>query len=164
MIFLGFAENSIQLVPDGTLFLHIAIILVMVFVLDHTLFKPINRILEEREKRTRGRSGEARDILLRVEESTANYERSLREARAEGYRLMEQVREEAMHERQKVLDSIREEVNRSIMEQKEAIAAQTEDARAVLGSDAMRIGREIGERILHRPISEAATTGLGSPA
>jgi F-type H+-transporting ATPase subunit b len=164
MIFLGFAENSIQLVPDGTLFLHIAIILVMVFVLDHTLFKPINRILGEREKRTRGRSGEARDILLRVEESTANYERALREARSEGYRLMEQVHEEAMRERQNVLDTIREEVNSSIMEQKEAITAQTEEARATLGSDALRMGREIGERILHRPISEAAATGLGSPA
>ena len=30
MIALAFAENSIQLVPDGTLILHIAIILVMV--------------------------------------------------------------------------------------------------------------------------------------
>ena len=68
MIFLAFAENSIQLVPDGTLFLHIAIILIMVFVLNRTLFKPINRILDERERRTRGRSGEAHDILQRVEE------------------------------------------------------------------------------------------------
>jgi len=43
---LGFAENSIQLVPDGTLLLHILIILVMVYVLNATLFKPINRILQ----------------------------------------------------------------------------------------------------------------------
>jgi F-type H+-transporting ATPase subunit b len=164
MIFLGFAENSIQLVPDGTLFFHIAIILVMVFVLNRTLFKPINRILEEREKRTRGRSGEARGILQRVEESTANYERTLREARAEGYRLMEQVRAEAMRERQLVLDGVREEVDRLIVAEKEAIAAQIKEARASLASDAMKIAREIGERILHRPISEAAVTGLGSPA
>ncbi len=73
MIVLAFAENSIQLVPDGTLFLHIAIILLMVFVLNQTLFKPINRILEERERRTRGRSGEAREILQRVEDATTNY-------------------------------------------------------------------------------------------
>ena len=164
MTFLGFAENSIQLVPDGTLFFHIALILVMVFVLNRTLFKPINRILEEREKRTRGRSGEARGILERVEEKTTNYERALREARAEGYRLMEQVRAEAMRERQALLDTIRAEVERLITEQKEAIRAQTEDARAVLGSDARRLAREIGERILHRPISEATVTGLRPPA
>jgi F-type H+-transporting ATPase subunit b len=163
MIFLGFAENSIQLVPDGTLFLHIALILVMVFVLNATLFKPINRILEEREKRTGGRSGEARDILRRVEEKTADYEHSLREARAEGYRLMEQVRAEAMLERQSMLNLIREEVEGLITEQKEALAAQTEEARATLGSEAQRFAREIGERILHRPISEAAASELGSP-
>ena len=90
MTFVAFAENSIQLVPDGTLFLHIAIILMMVFVLNATLFKPINRILEERERRTRGRSGEAHDILQRVEEKLTHYERALRDARADGYRLMEQ--------------------------------------------------------------------------
>ena len=163
MIFLGFAENSIQLVPDGTLFLHIALILLMVFVLNATLFKPINRILEERERRTRGRSGQARDILQRVEESTANYERALREARAEGYRLMEQVRAEAMRERQLVINTLREDVERSITEQKEVLATQTQIARTTLGSDAQRIAKEIGERILHRPISESATTGLGSP-
>ena len=84
MTFVAFAENSIQLVPDGTLFLHIIIILIMVFVLNATLFKPINRILEERERRTRGRSGEAHDILQRVEEKVTQYERTLREARSEG--------------------------------------------------------------------------------
>src|ERR671916_1545868 len=100
MTLLAFAENSIQLVPDGTLFLHIIIILVMVFVLNATLFKPINRILEERERRTRGRSGEAKGIIRDVEDKLASYERALREARSEGYRLMEQVRAEAMRERQ----------------------------------------------------------------
>src|SRR5918911_512342 len=100
MIFLGFAENSIQLVPDGTLFLHIGLILVMVFILNATLFKPINHILEEREKRTGGRSGQARDILRRVEEKLRHYENALREERAEEYRLMQQVRAEAMRKRQ----------------------------------------------------------------
>src|SRR4051794_37190931 len=107
MISLAFAENSIQLVPDGTLFLHIAIILVMVFVLNATLFKPINRILEEREKRTHGRSGEANDILRRVEEKIAHYEQTLRKTRAEGYRLMEQERAVAMNERQAKLNTVR---------------------------------------------------------
>src|SRR5207244_13444608 len=66
---LGFAENSIQLVPDGTLILHIVIILVMVYVLNATLYKPINQILESREKRTRGRLTEAQEI--RSEEHTS---------------------------------------------------------------------------------------------
>lgn len=164
MIFLAFAENSIQLVPDGTLFLHIAIILVMVFVLNQTLFKPINRILEERERRTRGRSGEARDILQRVEAATTNYERSLREARTEGYRLMEHERAEAMSERQIKLNTLREEIGRTVEEEKELIRRQTEEARQTLEAEARSIAVEIGSQILHRPIGSVSPSGLGSGA
>ena len=77
---LGFAENSIQLVPDGTLLLHILIILVMIFVLNATLYKPINRILEAREKRTKGRLSEAEEIINSVNEKLSDYERQLRQA------------------------------------------------------------------------------------
>jgi F-type H+-transporting ATPase subunit b len=162
MIFLAFAENSIQLVPDGTLFLHIAIILLMVFVLNQTLFKPINRILEERERRTRGRSGEARDILQRVEEATTNYERTLREARAEGYRLMERERAEAMSERQIKINTLREEINRTVEEERDLIRNQVEEARQTLDVDARSIAAEIGSQILHRPVGGISPSGLSS--
>ena len=161
MIFLCFAENSIQLVPDGTLFVHIALILVMVAVLNATLFKPINRILEERERRTRGRSGDAREILLDVEEKMSLYERTLREARSEGYRLMEQERATAMRERQIKLDAVREEIGRSIAEQKEAIDAQVESARTTLKANSVQIAAELGAHILHRPLSSSVVQGLG---
>jgi F-type H+-transporting ATPase subunit b len=164
MISLAFAENSIQLVPDGTLFLHIAIILVMVFVLNATLFKPINRILEEREKRTRGRSGEAGDILRSVEEKLAHYEQTLRKTRAEGYRLMEQERAAAVNERQSKISALREEINRSVVEQKEAIHAQAEEARVTLDLEARRLAAEIGAQILHRPISDTVTRNFGLSA
>ena len=95
-MFLALADNSIQLVPDGTLFLHIVLIILMVFILNITLFRPINKVLEERERRTRGRSGEAQDILSRVESGLRQYETSLREARLEGYHLLEAQRAEGI--------------------------------------------------------------------
>ena len=161
MTFLGFAENTIQLVPDGTLFLHIAIILLMVFVLNATLFKPVNRILAERERRTRGRSSEAQEILQRVEQNVTRYERTLREARAEGYRLMEKERAAAMNERQARLGAVREEINLSVEEQKQSIHQQVEEARSTLELEARRLAADIGSQILHRPISEAVTKSLG---
>jgi F-type H+-transporting ATPase subunit b len=164
MILLAFAENSIQLVPDGTLFIHIALILVMVFVLNATLFKAINRILEERERRTRGQLDEARDTLRRVDERMNTYERSLREARAEGYRLMEQVRAEAMRERQERLNSVRGEIESSVAKEKESVQAQASTARATLDEDAARIAAEISSHILHRPLNDTSTTGLDSRA
>ena len=80
MVLLVLAENSIQLVPDGTLLMHLIIIFVMVAALNLTLFKPINRILQERDLQTRGRMTEAQTTLARVAEEMARYQQKLREA------------------------------------------------------------------------------------
>ncbi|HEX5705071.1 MAG TPA: ATP synthase F0 subunit B [Pyrinomonadaceae bacterium] len=149
---LGFAENSIQLVPDGTLILHVIIILVMVWILNKTLYKPINRILEAREKRTHGRMSEAQEILTDVSEKVSNYERQLRQARAEGYALAEQERTAAMQERQGKLNEMRQQLSESIAQEKQTIKTQVEEARVTLDSESRRIAREIGERVLDRPV------------
>src|SRR5258707_5024710 len=139
---LGFAENSIQLVPDGTLLLHILIVLVMVYVLNATLFKPINRILEAREKRTRGRLSEAEEILRSVSEKLLQYERSLRQARGEAYSFAEHERAGAMQERQVKLNEMRQQLAEAIAKEKEAIQRQAEDARGLLETESRRIALE----------------------
>lgn len=153
MILLAFAESSIQLVPDGTLFLHIAIIFLMIFVLNSLLFKPINSVLDRRARDTKGRSGEAQSTLKDVERSLSEYESRLREARARGYALMEQQRAAALSERQRQVAAIRQEVERSVGEEKRSIAAQTEEARRNLDQDARRAAAEISRRVLGRPVS-----------
>ena len=149
---LGFAENSIQLVPDGTLILHVIIILVMVWLLNVTLYKPINRILEAREKRTRGRMSEAQEILHDVSEKVSNYERQLRQARTEAYALSEQERTAAMQERQGKLNEMRQELSESIAQEKQAIEKQADEARAGLEAESRRLANEISERVLQRPV------------
>ena len=160
MILLGFAENSIQLVPDGTLFLHIAIIVLMIYLLNKTLFRPINKILADRERRTRGGTGEAHDILQRVVNSMNSYERSLRDARTEGYRLLEQERATALLERQNLLNSLRVEIESSTEEQKNLLRTQSEQARTSLESDARKIAADISSQILNRPSNDFTMIGV----
>jgi F-type H+-transporting ATPase subunit b len=149
MVMLGFAE-SIQLVPDGTLVIHIAIIITMVFILNRVLFRPINRILDERENRTRGRSKEAREIIQRVGDNMSRYEDSLRQARAEGYRLLEQQQAKALDERQNKIASVRKEVEEVIGQERGKIQAQADEARATLGDEARRMAASISSQILRR--------------
>jgi F-type H+-transporting ATPase subunit b len=155
MLLLGFAENSIQLVPDGTLLIHVLIILLMVYVLNATLYKPINRILEEREKRTRGRLTEAQEILRDVSQKLADYEQSLRQARGEAYAFTEHEHSAAMQDRQLKLNQMRQQLSEAIAKEKDAIRQQAEEARGVLELESRRIAREIGTRVLSRPISDA---------
>jgi F-type H+-transporting ATPase subunit b len=152
MIFLAFAENSIQLVPDASLIVHMIIIFVMVFVLNATLFKPINKILEERERRTRGQGGAAADLIEQIDQGMARYENSLREARSEGYRLLEMQRAAAMQDRQSKLELVRSEIERLVADEKQAIKSQTEEARSSIETNARTLASQIGTRILRRPV------------
>ena len=152
---LGFAENSIQLVPDGTLILHVLIIVLMVWILNATLYKPINRILEAREKRTRGRLTEAQEILSDVSGKVSNYEKQLRQARTEGYALTEQERTAAIQERLRKVNEMRQQLSESIAHEKQTIQTQVDEARVTLEGESRRIAREIGERVLNRPVGSA---------
>ncbi len=152
-MFFALAEGGIQLIPDGTLFVHIAIILLMIYVLNRTLFQPINKILDRRDSMSGGRSVEAEDMLRSVDAGLVQYERSMREARAEGYSLMEQERGEAVRVRQEKLAAMREEIKTATDAERQDIASQIESARMTIEQDAQRIAAEIGSRVLHRPIA-----------
>jgi F-type H+-transporting ATPase subunit b len=140
-------------VPDGTLVLHVLIILVMVYVLNATLFKPINQILANREKRTRGRRSEADEILQSIPEKLAEYERALRAARTEAYAFTEHERAGAIQDRQKALTEMRAQLAASTAAEKEIIERQVEEARTTLEAEARRIAVEIGSRVLSRPLT-----------
>lgn len=149
----GLAESSIQLVPDGTLLLHGAFIFLMIVLLNVSLFKPINRILDERDVRTRGQLEEARRTLVNIDQRLAQYQQTLRSARAEGYRLMELQRTEALRERAVGIASVKQEIRDFIAAQTGEIRQQTEDVRSALAREAQRTGVEISSRLLGRPVS-----------
>ena len=152
MPLLAFAEGAIQLVPDGTLLFHLALIIAMVALLNVTLLKPINRILEERERLTKGRLSEAQKTLLIVHEKLLEHERRLREARAEGYALMERERAAIYEEKQRKLAEVKSEIARVVSAEREKLKMETAQVRGKLAVDARSIALEIGRQILRRPI------------
>jgi F-type H+-transporting ATPase subunit b len=149
---LGFAGSAIQLVPDGTLLFHLVVIAVMVALLNATLLKPINRILEDREKKTKGRLAEAQAILAGVTEKLQEYEARLREARAEGYALLEAQRLAVSRERERKVTEIKAEVADWLNGEKEKLTADAEQIRGKLKKDARSIAQEIAGRILSRRV------------
>lgn len=153
LLVLGLAGNAIQLVPDGTLILHGLIIVIMMVVLNRTLFKPINRILEERERRTTGLLSEAEQTLARIDQSLRQYEETLRGARAEGYQLLERQHSEATRERERQIASARELLRNQTSTEKQQIRSQSEIARSTLSQEARKIASRISAQILGRPVT-----------
>ena len=147
------AENSIQLVPDGTLLLHFLFIGLMVTVLGRTLLRPINQILKEREKRLQESLSQARATASAIEEKRNRYQSDLRKARIEGYHLLEQVRAGAMSERDERVVLVKEEIAQWVSSQLGTLRHQEEQVRQELEDKASTIGTIISSQILGRPTS-----------
>ncbi len=144
-------EASIQLVPDGTLLLHLLMVGVMVFVLNRTLLKPINQILAEREKQIAGRLKEAEAMVSETQDKLKRYNDALREARADGYKLLEKERAQAIQEKEEKLRQYREQMSKEVAAQVETTRRQEQTVKGELEAQAATIGNLISSQILRRP-------------
>ena len=145
------AEASIQLVPDGTLLLHLLLVFVMVLVLNRTLLKPINQILAEREKQITGRRLEAHSLEAETQEKLRKYNEVLRDARTQGYKLLEKERAEGLKEKEEKIQRYREDMSREVAAQIHTIRQQEESVKGELESQASTMGNLISAQILRRP-------------
>ena len=145
------AEASIQLVPDGTLLLHLLMVVVMVFILNRTLLKPINRILAERERQVEGRLSEAKMMAAETEEKLKRYNEALHEARVDGYKLLEKERAEGVKQKDEALRLYRDEVSQEVAARIETTRRQEESVKKELEAQAGAISSLISTQILRRP-------------
>lgn len=151
MFLLAFAEGgpAVQLLPDGTMLIHVALILLMIYILNRTFFRPVNRIIEARVKNKGGRFTEAEEILNQVSEKQAQYNAAILGARNEGYQLIESERTAAITEREKSLNQVKEEVAAALAREKEELSRQTAEARAAITRDADEMADKISRNILN---------------
>lgn len=140
--------DVVQLFPDGTIFIHIALVLIMIWVLNRTFFRPINRVIDSREKFKDVEGGEAGSILAEADEKEAKYNQGLREARAEGYAMIEDQHKKLVRAREKKLAETRVEVDEKLSAGRAEIERQAGEARTTIGADADRLADEITARVL----------------
>jgi len=142
---LAFAEGGGNIIsPDGSLIFVLILFLIFVFVLNRILFRPISRVLDERQTLTEGSANEARASRRRYEARLAEYEATIREARAEGYRRSEQQRAAALEERRHLIEEAKLQAHDQIDR------ARTEIERQVAGARAA--GRTTGTAQARRPV------------
>lgn len=146
MVVLAFA--GIQLIPDGTLFIHIALILLMIWVLNRTFFRPINKVLESRDRNSGGRNTEAQEILKQVQDKYVTYDSAIREARAEGYSLIEKQHTKDTAKHQKTIEAVKEEVATLLATEKASISEQTDKARKEISKEAKKLAEQISSNLL----------------
>lgn len=153
----AFAEGGGNIIsPDGSLVFVLILFLIFVFVLNRILFRPIGRVLDERETLTVGAANEARAARRRYETKLAEYEAAIRQARSECYRQSEQERAAALDERRRLIEEAKQHTHEEIGLARQEIERQVAAARAALESESRQIAERISRTVLGRTVGGGA--------
>jgi F-type H+-transporting ATPase subunit b len=154
---LAFAEGGGDIIsPDGSLIFVLILFVILVFVLNRILFRPIGRVLDERQTLTEGAANEARAARRIYESRLADYEATIRQARAESYKRSEQERAAALEARRRLIDDSKLQAHEQIERAKREIEQQVARARAALESESRQIAERISRTVLGRPVGGGA--------
>jgi len=154
---LAFAEGGDNIIsPDGSLVLVLIVFIIFVFVVNRILFRPVSRVLDERQTLTEGSANEARAARRRYEARLAEYEASIRQARAESYRRAEQERAAALDERRRLIDEAKQRAREQIEGARQEITRQAVQARAALESETREIALRVSQTVLGRTVGGGA--------
>ncbi len=136
------------MLPGLAVFWVILIVLLLAFVLDRGLFRPLGRVMRERETAIRSAQELAQASAARAREAAAEFEQRTRAAQAEVYREMDEKRRQANEMRAAVMVQTRQDVDAQLAEASARLKVQASEARAQLEKDADALGEAIVERVL----------------
>ncbi len=149
------SEGRLVLLPDFTTLLPMMILLFAVLIVptNALLFKPIFRVLEDREEKIDGTLKRADQLRAAAEETLARYESAIREVREEAEVERKRSFSEARDRSTAKIDQARGAAEREIELARREVQEILEDARATLGTQAEELAGQAAERVLGRPLS-----------
>lgn len=135
---------------NGTILIQIANFLVLIFVLNIVLYKPIRGILSQRKEKMQGLEASTQSTGQQAEERNQAYTDGLKEARLKGQKEKEVLMKAAMDEEQAMVAKINAKAQQDLAVVKENIAKDTNAVRNALEKEVDAFASAITQKILGR--------------
>lgn len=143
---------QINLTPDFSLLVIMAIFIANYFVVRKFFLRPINDILVWRETQVRSADKIYEESLARFQEATSNVESNLHNVRREATRAREDRHAEAMKVREELLAKARAEAERELAAAEERLTADVETAKTTIQKESEVLARLAAEKIVGRKL------------
>lgn len=143
---------QINLTPDLSLLVIMAIFIANYFVVRKFFLRPINDILNWRESQVRSADKIYEESLARFQEATSDVESNLHSAKREATKVREERRAEAMKVREELLAKARGEAEQSVAAAESQLSADVSTARNTIEKDSERLATLAAEKILGRKL------------
>jgi F-type H+-transporting ATPase subunit b len=137
---------------DYTMLVQMVNFILMIFILNAILYKPILEMIDKRKEQMDKSDREVKRLREEVEQKLAEYEEKVRLAKLEALEQRNAIVKEGADLAKSTIEAVRSEIP-VLMEQFNAkMGKEVEAARAILLSQSRKISLEIAEKVLGRSI------------
>lgn len=143
---------SISVIPDISLIVQIANFLIIIWVLNIVLYRPIRKILIERKEKITS----LEQNVEKLNEDAAGKDEAflvgIKDARTRGLKEKEVLLKEGAEEERKIIEQINQKAQANLAEVRDKIATDAQNVRASLNKEIDTFANAISEKILGRAV------------
>jgi F-type H+-transporting ATPase subunit b len=149
---------------DYTLLIQILGFFILLVVLNQFLYKPVQRILKEREEKIEGSIKKVAQTDKEIADGIISYEKKLKEAAVKGNEERARIRQEGIEKEKATIEAARAEAFKELTGIRNEIAASKKSAIAGLGTEAKTLARDIAGKVLERSVVGFLILGILVPS
>ena len=142
-----------MIIPDGSFLVQWLNFLLLIFLLNRFLFRPILNRMDERNRMIQGNLDDAAADRAEAEKRMADYEEAIAAARRQGMEQVLEMEMEVSAEVRRVMDEKRAEAERMTEEARASIESQSREAEKGLEGQVRDLAGVIGRRLAGREIN-----------
>ncbi len=134
--------------PDATVIVTFVLVWVLVLILSRVFFKPVGRILAERQARLDQAKAETDRALAAAQEDLQRIEDRMKEARAASDAIWDQAESESLKEKSRIVQDLQAETRAQVEKARRDLEHEVERLKKELDAQTERLAGDIERRIL----------------
>ena len=144
--------GGITVIPNISVIIQIANFLVLIWVLNIILYRPIRKIIQQRKEKVQSFETTIETYNSDIQEKDEAFTAGLKAARAKGLNQKDALLQEGIEEEKKLIETVNANAQAELSEVREKIAQDVETTRASLQEKIDEFADDITQKILGRAV------------
>jgi F-type H+-transporting ATPase subunit b len=135
---------------DYSLGIQIINFVLLIFILDRLLYKPLLGVIDRRKKQFEASEAEVKRLRETVDQKMAAYEEKLRQAKVDAVEQKNEIIRQGAEEAKTMIDAVRAEIPGLVEQFQARMAGEIDEAKRILTNQSQKLSVEIAEKVLGR--------------
>lgn len=146
------SEGAIKVIPDSSVFIQIINFIILVFLLNIFLYRPIRNIIIQRKEKIEKLNNSTDDAIKEAEEDKNIFAEKIKNYRLKGLKKKEELIDEARTYEKMLIEEINRKAETELSEVKRKLSKDVERVRNLLEGEIGIFAKSIGEKLLGRTL------------